>query len=263
MELGKDYDFWKIRALLSQGFTVAELRRFCSYEPAFEEILDELPKGEDRKSEVVEELINFAKRRRLIGNVLKWAKRANPRLYGELGPYHRVPAAAFDQINSTETSTAVPMTAGVSETEYDVFISHASEDKEEFVAPFAEALLKIGVRVWYDEFTLKLGDSLSQSIAKGLAGSRYGIVVLSKNFINKSWTRYELQGLWSREIGGREVIIPIWHGVTKDDIVSFNPTLADKLALDTSKHRNLEDIVLRVVERVRPDIYENLLRNSE
>jgi hypothetical protein len=95
-----DYDFWKIRALLSQGFTVAELRRFCSYEPAFEEILDELPKGEDRKSEVVEELINFAKRRRLIGNVLKWAKRANPRLYGELGPYHRVPPT--DEVPGTD-----------------------------------------------------------------------------------------------------------------------------------------------------------------
>lgn len=69
--------------------------------------------------------------------------------------------------------------------EWDVFISHASEDKDSFVRPLAEALAQLGVRVWYDEFTLNLGDSISRSIDKGLASSQFGLVVLSESFISK------------------------------------------------------------------------------
>ena len=61
--------------------------------------------------------------------------------------------------------------------QWDAFISHAWEDKESFVRPLAHALTALGATVWYDEFSLKLGDSLSASIDRGLAGSRYGIVV--------------------------------------------------------------------------------------
>jgi hypothetical protein len=70
---------------------------------------------------------------------------------------------------------------------WDAFISHASEDKERFVRPLARALKNLGVEIWYDEFSLKLGDSLSRSIDKGLAQSRYDIVVLSEAFMTKSW----------------------------------------------------------------------------
>jgi hypothetical protein len=69
---------------------------------------------------------------------------------------------------------------------WDIFICHASEDKEEIVRPMAKALLDEGLRVWYDEFTLTLGDHLRRSIDKGLALSRYGLVVLSPNFFAKN-----------------------------------------------------------------------------
>src|SRR5713101_4545514 len=98
---------------------------------------------------------------------------------------------------------------------WDVFISHASEDKNTFVRPLAIALRNLGVSVWYDEFSLCLGDSLSRSIDKGLASSRYGLVVISPDFIRKPWPEYELRGLVSREIGEDRVILPIWHGVTR------------------------------------------------
>ena len=65
---------------------------------------------------------------------------------------------------------------------YDAFISHASEDKQEFVRPLAETLTELGLKIWYDEFELKVGDSLRGSIDRGLVNSKYGIVVLSKNF---------------------------------------------------------------------------------
>lgn len=91
---------------------------------------------------------------------------------------------------------------------WDIFISHASEDKQAFVRPLATALDQMGVSVWYDEFTLKMGDSLSSSIAKGLTNSRYGLVIISKAFIKKKWTEHELRGLVMREISEDNVILP-------------------------------------------------------
>jgi len=145
---------------------------------------------------------------------------------------------------------------------WDLFISHASEDKESFVKPLAIMLSNIGVKVWYDEFTLKLGDSLSRSIDKGLFSSRFGVVVISKNFVNKSWTEYELQGLNAIErSNGKKRIIPIWHNISKNEVIAFSPSLADKIAGDTSRLTVVE-ITLQLVEIVRPDIFNNLQRKA-
>jgi hypothetical protein len=101
--------------------------------------------------------------------------------------------------------------------QWDVFISHASEDKDTFVRPLAQALDQLGVKVWYDEFTLRLGDSLSSSIDKGLARSRFGLVVISESFIGKKWTERELQGLVAGTIAGETTILPIWFGCFSPD----------------------------------------------
>ena len=94
-------------------------------------------------------------------------------------------------------------------------------------------LQNLGLSVWYDEFELKIGDSLRRSIDKGLLNSRYGIVVLSESFFKRNWTQYELDGFVNREMNGIKVILPIWHKVTKDQVQNFSPTLADKVALNT------------------------------
>jgi len=118
---------------------------------------------------------------------------------------------------------------------YDAFISHASEDKATVARPLAKALEALGYRVWFDEFELRVGDSLRQSIDKGLINSRFGIVVLSQAFFSKDWPQYELNGLTAREIEGQKVILPIWHGVTRTDVLAYSPTLADKVALSTDR----------------------------
>lgn len=135
---------------------------------------------------------------------------------------------------------------------HDVFISHASEDKDGFVRPLAEALAARGVRVWYDEFNLKVGDSLRRSIDRGLADSRYGIVVLSSPFFAKNWPQYELDGLVTKEVhGGEKVILPIWHKVSKDEVAHYSPSLADKVALNTG-FQTLAEIVEQLVEVILP-----------
>lgn len=117
---------------------------------------------------------------------------------------------------------------------YHLFISHASEDKDDFVRPLADALRRLGVEVWYDEFELKIGDSLRRSIDRGLANSRYGVVVLSSAFFAKNWPQYELDGLVAREVTGAKVVLPIWHKITRDEVLAYSPTLADKVALNSS-----------------------------
>jgi hypothetical protein len=135
------------------------------------------------------------------------------------------------------------------EIKYDIFISHASEDKEAFVKPLVIALQSKGIKVWYDEFTLKIGDSLRRSIDNGLINSTYGVVILSNAFFSKNWTQYELDGLVNREMDGRKVILPIWHLVTKDQVQSYSPSLADKVALNSSIN-SMEEIVTQLYEIV-------------
>jgi len=119
--------------------------------------------------------------------------------------------------------------------EWDVFISHAGEDKNAIARPLAEALRAKGLRVWYDEFSLTVGDSLRKKIDQGLANSRFGIVILSAHFFEKHWPEQELNGLATREVGGQKVILPLWHGVGFEEVRKHSPTLADRIAIRTDK----------------------------
>jgi hypothetical protein len=119
--------------------------------------------------------------------------------------------------------------------EIDFFISHASEDKDSFVRPLAVGLIKANYTVWYDETTLTLGDSLRRRIDEGLARCRFGVVVLSHAFFNKEWPQKELDGLVAREDVGKQVILPIWHNITHEQIANYSPTLADRVGVSSDK----------------------------
>ena len=134
---------------------------------------------------------------------------------------------------------------------YDIFICHASEDKELFVRPLAEALRHQHVEVWYDEFTLSVGDSLRQAIDRGLRDSRFGIVVLSTAFFAKNWPQYELDGLVQRELAGADkVILPIWLDITHADVARYSPTLAGRVAALAG--HDLAKVVTAILHVVRP-----------
>lgn len=113
---------------------------------------------------------------------------------------------------------------------WDVFISHASEDKK-YARDLANSLVAMGVKVWFDEFELKIGDSLTRSIDLGLSKSTYGIVILSPSFFAKEWTQKELGGLTSRETGGEKVLLPIWHNINHQEVSKYSPMLADRFAI--------------------------------
>lgn len=120
--------------------------------------------------------------------------------------------------------------------EYDVFVSHAQEDKEDFVDELVVELRKQELKVWYDTNKLRWGDSMREKIDKGLAKSRYGIVVLSPNYIaeHKYWTKAELNGLFQMENINGKTILPIWHNLTKKQVTEYSPIIADRKALTTA-----------------------------
>lgn len=117
---------------------------------------------------------------------------------------------------------------------YDVFISHATEDKESFVDDLVTELQKRDIKVWYDKNCIKWGESLRSKIDEGLRNSKFGIVVLSQAYINKGWTQYELEGLFNIEMTNGKTILPIWHNITKSQVQQFSPTIAGRLAMNTT-----------------------------
>ncbi len=134
---------------------------------------------------------------------------------------------------------------------YDLFICHASEDKTTFVRPLADALKGRHVEVWYDEFSLELGDSIRRSIDAGLRQSRFGVVVLSRAFFEKRWPQYELDGLTEIEMRGRDkVLLPIWHEVSHADVLAQSPSLANRKAITSAE--DIEDVVDAIMRVVRP-----------
>ncbi len=134
--------------------------------------------------------------------------------------------------------------------DYDAFISHASEDKDDLVRPLAEELIKNGLSIWYDEFKLKVGDSLRRSIDAGLVRSKFGIVILSPSFFAKNWPQYELDGLVEKEMAGNKVILPLWHKVSKNEVMKYSPALADKVALNTAMY-TIEELAKELANAIK------------
>lgn len=150
------------------------------------------------------------------------------------GPLPAIRSATPSLDGIAEAALAADSTPA-DERDFDVFVSHASEDKDAIVRPLAHALAAHGLEVWYDEFELRIGDSLRRKIDYGLANSRFGVVIISQHFLAKNWAQYELDGLVTREMaGGQQVILPVWHEISKEQIIRWSPSLADKLALRTT-----------------------------
>ncbi len=118
--------------------------------------------------------------------------------------------------------------------------------------PLAHALQEGGLRVWYDEFELKIGDSLRRKIDKGLGASRFGVVVLSNHFFAKGWTNYELDGLVTKSISGDQIILPIWHNVSKQEVIKYSASLADKVARNTAT-QTPEEIAVEIVQVIKAE----------
>lgn len=146
--------------------------------------------------------------------------------------------------------------------DFDVFVSHASEDKDRFVRPLVEALGEAHLSIWFDEDELRPGDSLIQAVEKGLARSRFAIVVLSPAFFAKRWPRAELDALASRELAtGDSVLLPIWLDVDSEAVREYSPLLADRYAIIGG--RGIDYTAGAVVQRIRPGLSPIVVARQE
>lgn len=157
------------------------------------------------------------------------------------------------QIEQSKMKQIYPLLNVSSEEAYDVFISHASEDKEPFVDSLVEALLKRDVKVWYDRKVLTWGKSIRQNIDLGLRQSKFAIIVLSEFYIQKYWTQKEFNALFSLGSQLGEFILPIWHNITPERAKEFSPMFSDAIALMSSNY-TVEEIADMFVEKLN---YEN------
>ena len=157
---------------------------------------------------------------------------------------------ARKQVITTPALVADPATPKRSKIEFDVFISHASEDKEEFVEPLYQALKAIGITSFYDKESIPWGGSIREKVDSGLSHSKMGIVVISKFFCAKKWTSDELNALFALETKESKIILPIWHDISKSEVLAFSPMLADRNALKTSDYT-----VDEIAEKVKRVIY--------
>jgi len=134
------------------------------------------------------------------------------------------------------------------------FISHDSRDKEPFVRELAGKLQKMLCPVWYDEFSLKVGDGLRESIERGLKECQKCVVVLSPNFLsNNGWTKAEFDSVYTREILENKILmLPIWRNVSKQEVFDYSPRLADKVGLPSSN--GPEEIARKLVAALNTNI---------
>src|SRR5216683_7979044 len=140
---------------------------------------------------------------------------------------------------------------------WDAFLSYASEDKLDFVRPLADRLRKEGMNVWFDDFEIRYGDSISQSIERGLANSLVGIIIISQASLKKNWTKYEISALKTLYINYGTRLIPVWKDIDSETIKLTDPGLLDIRAIDR-KDRALEEIAYEIIALAQPDILSRI-----
>lgn len=139
--------------------------------------------------------------------------------------------------------------------QYDVFISHSSEDKE-FTNNLAKKLKGCGFNVWYDDFVIQIGNNIRKTISEGIKNSQFGIIVLSNSFMESDWANHEYDGLMTL-LREEESILPIWHNINLNEVKNFDPSFSNIKALSTEKHtidEIIEAIGIRINEKKSNDI---------
>ena len=159
--------------------------------------------------------------------------------------------------NTVTTTPVMNVSDTKDELQYDVFVSHAWEDKEDFIEEFVQELGNFGIKVWYDKNRIKWGDSMRAKIDEGLRKSRFGVAVLSPNYIadGKYWTKAELDGLFQLESVNGKTLLPIWHKLTKKEVMNYSPIIANKLAMNTAS-MTAKEIAEKLLELLKETVTE-------
>ena len=130
---------------------------------------------------------------------------------------------------------------------YDIFISHASEDKENVAYPIYRACEELGVCAFLDIKYIKWGDSLTEKINHALGRSKLVLAVLSENSVDKTWPSKEINSALARELAGEQKILPLIVG---------NPNLSSVSLLHDKLHIKWEGDAASIAKKIRDLVYD-------
>lgn len=120
---------------------------------------------------------------------------------------------------------------------YDLFLSHANKDKEDFVDELFVSLDKLGIRIFYDTKSIQWGDNWKDRILDGVSKSEFAIIVISKNFFDREWTEKELYELLNRQNESKQkIVLPILKGITVEELRSKYPLVANIQAINSNDY---------------------------
>ena len=220
----------------------------------------------DKRARLSAQIARKRSERAMQSQYLQWAveeeNRHQQQAQADMMRQYESRISELTEALSRSVSAQIPtqnLYSGAGTEEHDVFISHASEDKEGFVAEFKAELEKRGVDVWIDDIAIKWGDSLRAKIDNGLKTSRFGIVVISRHYIRKGWTNYELDGLFEKEMTCGKTILPVWHDISKKEVQDFSHTLAGRKAMTTGNMTAAEiaDELVKLLPTHKEEASEN------
>lgn len=136
---------------------------------------------------------------------------------------------------------------------YDVFLCHAWDDRRSAAKELHETLESVDVSVWFSEKSVALGTPLLREIDKGLAKSRAGLVLVTPAFLH----RLDAAGIAEKELSAllaRELLVPIVHDTTYDNLREVSPLLASRSGLSTEEN-TMDEIATKISELVSIDAY--------
>lgn len=138
---------------------------------------------------------------------------------------------------------------------YDVFISHANSDKEEYVNDLKSSIDRLGVNVFYDKDTLQWGDNWKQKLLEGIETAEFAIIVISKSFFGREWTEKELNDFLERQnSNGQKIILPILHNISFDELKKHYPSIAEIQAIESNEYSRDQIALLfakQLIKRIR------------
>ncbi|MBQ3513627.1 MAG: toll/interleukin-1 receptor domain-containing protein [Lachnospiraceae bacterium] len=135
---------------------------------------------------------------------------------------------------------------------YDVFISHASSDKSEYVDLLNIAIRRLEINVFYDTDVLSWGDNWKKVILDGTADSEFAIIVISKNFFGREWTERELEEfLKQQNESGQKKVLPLLYEITLDDLKEHYPDLEEIQCISAERYNKEEIVILLAKELIK------------
>lgn len=133
----------------------------------------------------------------------------------------------------------------------DIFLCHAWDDRKGAAKELHDILESKGVTVWFSEKDVLLGSSLLREIDKGLVKSRVGIVLVTPLFLK----RIIGEGIADKELSAllaRDLLVPIVHNTTFDDLREVSPLLGSRSGLSTIED-SMEEVAAKLAELVTPE----------